>query len=174
MRKTILFMGTSLDGYIAGENDNLEFLNAVDRPGEDYGYTNFIEGVDTVVMGRRTYDIVQSFDVPWPHAGKRCYIVSRTRTGQDENVTFYNGSLPDLIAELKAQPGKNIYVDGGPEFTRTLLQQNLIDRFCLSILPIILGKGIRLFDGGFDSVPLTLESSKAYESGLVQLWYNKA
>jgi dihydrofolate reductase len=174
MRSTILFMGMSLDGYIAGPNDNLDFLSMVDRPGEDYGYFEFFNGIDTVVMGRRTYDIVMGFGGPWPHAGKRCYVASRTRTGENENVTFHNGPLPELITTLKSQPGKDIYVDGGAEFTRTLLQAGLIDRFCLSMLPILLGNGVRLFDGGFDSVPLRLESSKSYESGMVQSWYVKA
>jgi dihydrofolate reductase len=174
MRKTILFMGMSLDGYIAGPDDNLEFLSMVERPGEDYGYTDFIQGIDTVVMARRTYEIVLGFGGPWPHAGKRCYVVSRTRTGADENVTFFNGPLSELIATLKSQPGKDIYVDGGPEFTRSMLQGGLIDRFGLSVLPILLGGGVRLFDGGFGSVPLRLESSKSYESGMVQSWYVKA
>lgn len=174
MRNTILFMATSLDGYVAGENHNLEFLSSVERPGEDYGYTQFITGIDTLVMGRRTYDVVRGFGEPFPHADKRCYVVSRTRTGQDEYATFYNGSIPDLLRELKSQPGKDIYVDGGAELMREVLQAGLLDRVCLSVIPILLGGGVRVFDGGFDSVPLRLQSSQAFDSGLVQLWYSKA
>jgi dihydrofolate reductase len=125
-------------------------------------------------MGRRTYDKILSFGIPFPYPDKRCIVLSRTRIGQDDNVRYHNGGLADLIQALKAASGKDIYVDGGPELMRAMLQAGLLDKIGLSIIPVLLGAGIRLFEGGFDTVGLRLEASKAYDSGLVQLWYGKA
>ena len=168
-----VFMGVSVDGFIAQDNDVLDFLSTVERPGEDYGYAAFVAGIDTLIMGRRTYDKVLSFGIPFPHKERKCYVVSRTREGEDENVTYYGGDLGALIRDLKAQDGKGIYVDGGSELVGELLKQDLIDRLVLSLIPTLVGSGVPLFSPDRGLQDLRLIKSVSYASGLVQLWYER-
>jgi dihydrofolate reductase len=172
-RPVILYIAMSLDGYIAKDEDNLDFLSLVERSGEDYGYAAFQTEVDTLIWGRKTYDKVLSFGVPFPHKDKRCIVLSRTRTGRDANVEYYNGAVKELIAELQQQPGKNIYCDGGAEVVFELLQEALIDRMIISIIPHLVGDGVRLFKKGLPEQYLKLTRSSTFPSGLVQLWYEK-
>lgn len=172
-RKVILYIAMSLDGYIARQNNDISWLAIVEEPDEDYGYAKFVQDVDTVIMGRKTYEKVISFGIEFPHKGKKCYVISRTKTGYDENVEYYSKSLKDLIADLKNKEGKNIFIDGGAEIVNDLLKNSLIDEFAISIIPIFLGSGIRLFKDGSPEQRLKLISSKGFKMGLVQLWYQK-
>jgi dihydrofolate reductase len=171
-RKVVLYIAMSLDGYIAKDEDNLDFLSVVETPGEDYGYAAFQTEVDTLIWGRKTYDKVLSFGIPFPHKDKRCIVLSRTRAGKDENVEFYNGSVRDLVAELRQQPGKNIYCDGGGDVVYELLKEKLLDRLIISVIPHLVGKGVRLFKDGRPEQALTFVRSSTFPSGLVQLWYD--
>lgn len=170
-RKVILYIASSVDGFIAKVNGDIDWLSVVERPGEDYGYESFIETVDTVIMGRKTYDKVLSFGIKFPHKNKKCYVISRTKTGNDENVTFYGGDVSDLIQELKNKEGKNIFIDGGSEVVRELKSHNLIDEYVISYIPIMLGNGISLFQETETDSKLELIDSKSFESGLVQVSY---
>jgi len=172
-RKVILYIAMSLDGYIATENNELDWLSIVEIPNEDYGYEKFVKGVDTVIMGRKTYDKVLSYGVDFPHKGRKCYVISRARTGLDENVEYYSGNLKNLIEDLKNSEGSNIFIDGGAEIVNELLRIDMIDEFIISIIPIFLGSGIRLFKDGRPKQRLKLKSTKEFASGLVQLWYEK-
>ncbi len=171
-RKVILYIAASLDGYIAKENDDLTFLSVVETPGEDYGYGDFIKTVDTVIMGRKTYDKVLSFGIDFPHHDRKCYVVSRTKKGKDDNVEFYNGGVADLISQIRETNGKDIFIDGGAELVFELMKEDLIDRFVVSIIPYFLGEGISLFKPGRQEQKLKLIDSKMFASGLVQLWYD--
>jgi len=172
-RRVVLFIAMSLDGFIATKNNELDWLSIVETPNEDYGYEKFIQGVDTVIMGRKTYDKVLSFGVDFPHKGRKCYVITRTRTGIDNNVEYYSGNLKNLIEDLLNGEGKNIFIDGGAEIVNDLLKVDMIDEFIISIIPIFLGSGIRLFKDGRLKQPLKLKCTKEFASGLVQLWYEK-
>lgn len=172
-RPVILYIAMSLDGFIAKDEDNLDFLSVVETPGEDYGYAAFQTEVDTLIWGRKTYDKVLSFGIPFLHKDKRCMVLSRTRTGKDENVEYYNGDLKNLIAALRQQPGKGIYCDGGAEVVDALLKEWLIDKMIISIIPHLVGRGVRLFKNGRPEQYLKLIRSSTFPSGLVQLWYEK-
>ncbi len=172
-RKVILYIAMSLDGYIARENDDIDWLSMVENPPEDYGYAAFVQNVDTVIMGRKTYDKVCSFGIEFPHKGRKCYVLSRTKTGADENVEYYSGNLESLILDLKNTEGGNIFVDGGAETVNELLKLGMIDEFIVSIIPIFLGSGIRLFKDGRPEQKLKLRGSTEYAAGLVKLWYEK-
>lgn len=172
-RKVVLYIAMSLDGYIARLDGDIDWLSIVEKPPEDYGYAKFIETVDAVIMGRKTYDKVLSFNMGFPHKGRKCYVVSRTRTGVDGDVEYYSGNLEELIAELKARDGKNIFIDGGAEVVNQLLKSKMIDELILSIIPIFLGSGIRLFQEGCPEQQLNLKSMFSFETGLVQLWYQQ-
>ncbi|HLP71685.1 MAG TPA: dihydrofolate reductase family protein [Bacteroidales bacterium] len=174
-RKTILFIAASLDGYIATQDEDLSFLSIVDMEGEDYGYEEFIRTVDTVIMGRKTYDWIMNELNEYPHPDKDSYIITRTSRPDMDRVKFYTGSLNDLIRHLKLNDeGKNIFIDGGAEVIDVLLKENLIDEFIISIIPILLGDGIRLFKDGRPESRLKLMHSECYGTGLVQLHYKKA
>ena len=170
-RKIILYIAMSLDGCIAKDEGNLDFLSLVASPGEDYGYGEFIRTVDTVIMGRKTYDKVLSFGIDFPHKGKTCYVYSRTKKGKDANVEFFGGNIATLLSDLKSKEGLNIFIDGGAELVHELLKENLIDRFVISVIPVLLGNGISLFKNGRPEQVLQLISSKSFPSGLVQLCY---
>jgi dihydrofolate reductase len=171
MRKVILYIAQSLDGFIAGEDGDISWLSIVETPGEDYGYGDFIKTVDTVIMGRKTYDKVLSFWTGFPHRDRKCYVVSSTRKGRDENAEFYSGKIGELIESLKKEEGGNIFIDGGAEVVRELREENRIDEYVISILPVFIGKGVRLFADTERKADLELLECRRYDSGLVQLKY---
>lgn len=172
-RKVILYIATSLDGYIATQDENLDFLSVVEQEGEDYGYAEFIKTVDTVIVGRKTYDKVLNMGYAFPHSDKQSYIITRSPKPPIGNIQFYTNDPGALILKLKDQSGKNIFVDGGAEIVHLLMQENLIDQFCISVIPVFLGDGIRLFKDGRPQLPIKLISAQAFKSGLVQSWYEK-
>lgn len=174
MKNVVIYIACSLDGYIAKPNDDLSFLSLAEQEGEDYGYSDFIKTVDTVVMGRKTYDWVMRQVPVFPHADKESYIITRTARPPAGNTTFYTGDAKELIQSLKRQDGKDIFIDGGAEVIHTLLKDNLIDEFYISIIPILLGEGVRLFKEDFPEQQLRLIDVKHFKSGLVQLHYTRA
>lgn len=173
-RKVILYIATSLDGYIAKPNDDLSFLSIVQQEGEDYGYSDFVNSVDTVILGRKTYDWVMTQVPEFPHADKNAFIVTRTARPNVGKINFYTGNLKDLILQLKAGQGKNIFIDGGAEIVNELLKENLIDEFIISIIPILVGSGTKLFKDGRPEQLLELVLTKQFDKGLVQLHYKRA
>jgi dihydrofolate reductase len=170
-RKLILYIACSLDGHIAASDDDLSFLDQVQKTGEDYGYTDFISGVDTVILGRKTYDWVMDRVDVFPHAGKETYVITRSEKPHDGNIIFYTSDLRELITGLKSQPGKNIFCDGGAEVVNEILREKLFDEMILSVIPVLLGDGIRLFQDNRPEQGAKLLSSRQYDTGLVQLHY---
>jgi len=170
-RKVILYIAMSLDGYISQKNDDLTFLSAVDRVGEDYGYGDFISTIDTIISGRKTYDWVINHIGEYPHSDKDSYIITRTPHPDKGNLKFYSGELKSLITKLKSENGRDIFVEGGAEIVNELLKDNLIDEYYISIVPVLIGDGIRLFNDGRPEQKLTFLEARQYESGLVMLHY---
>lgn len=173
-RKVILYIATSLDGYIAKPNDDIGFLSIVEQDGQDYGYADFAKTVDTVIMGRKTYDkgIAMGFD--FPHADKDAYIITRTSRPNIGSLKSYAGDLKLLIHRLKSENGKNIFCDGGAEVVNELMKNELIDEFIISVIPILVGNGIKLFKDGRPEQKLELVSTKQFDKGLTQLHYKRA
>jgi dihydrofolate reductase len=172
-RKLILYIATSLDGYIAAPNDDLSFLDAVAKEGEDYGYGEFIQTIDTVIIGRKTYDWIMAHVPEFVHADKDTYVITRTPREQIGNTRFYTGDMKELVARLKSEEGKNIFVDGGAEVVNALLLDNLIDEFVISVIPVLLGAGVRLFKDGCGQQGLELVDVKGFKTGLVQMQYRR-
>lgn len=170
-RKVVLYIAMSLDGYIAKSNDDISFLSIVEEKGEDYGYQDFIKTIDVVIMGRKTYDKVLSFGIPFPHADKKVFVITRNQKPAKDNITFYSGDIVELIRSLKKENGANIFVDGGAEIVNLMLKLNLIDECIISIIPVFLGDGILLFKSGREENKLKLINSKTFNKGLVQLHY---
>jgi dihydrofolate reductase len=175
MRKISLFIAMSLDGYIAKPNDDLSFLKLVEKEGEDYGYAEFMETIDTLIIGRKTYDYVLK-EIGSTHYdnGKRdVYVMTRTERPPVGRTIFYTGNLPDLVARLKSEKGKNIYCDGGAEIINELMKQDLIDEFIISVIPVFLGGGTRLFKDGRPEQSLEFITAKTFETDLIQLHYKR-
>ncbi|ADY52025.1 bifunctional deaminase-reductase domain protein [Pseudopedobacter saltans DSM 12145] len=175
MRKISLFIATSLDGYIAKPNDDLSFLKLVEKDGEDYGYAEFTSTVDTLIIGRKTYDyVLKEIGSSYYDNGDRdVYVITRTARPSTGRTTFYAGNLKDLIDRLRSENGKNIYCDGGAEVINELLKYDLIDEFIISIVPVLLGNGIRLFNDGRPEQMLEFVKAKTFETGLTQLHYKR-
>jgi dihydrofolate reductase len=170
-RKVILYIATSLDGYIAKPNDDLSFLSIVEQEGQDYGYADFVKSVDTVILGRKTYDWVVAQVPEFLDADKDSYIITRTPRPGKGKINFYTGDLKDLVLRLKSDQGKNIFIDGGAEIVNELLKQKLIDEFIISVIPILIGNGTRLFKDGRPEQTLKLVDVRQFDTGLLQVHY---
>ncbi len=168
-----VFIATSVDGYIAREDGRIDWLHSVDRPGEDYGYQAFFDSVDGVVMGRTTYNAVLGFGGDWPFAGKRCVVLTHRPPPPRATESFSSETPADLVARLGREGLQHLYVDGGTVI-RQFLAAGLVDQLTLSLVPVLLGGGIRLFDAGAAELPLVLEASRAFPSGLTQNRYRAA
>lgn len=175
MRRLSLFIATSLDGYIAKPNDDLSFLKIVEKEGQDYGYAEFTENIDTIILGRKTYDwVLREIGTSHYDNGKRkVYVITRTERPGVGNTQFYTGNLIHLVQQLKSENGKNIYCDGGAEIVNELLKSDLIDEFIISIVPVLVGNGTRLFKDGRPEQILELVHSETFDTGLIQLHYKR-
>ena len=172
MRKLVVYIASSVDGYIAALNDDLSFLKRVEKEGEDYGYGEFIKTIDTIILGRKTFDWV-NMNVPGHYGDKRTYVITHESKPAEGNVTYYSGSLPELVKQLKQEEGKNIFCDGGATIVNQLLQNDFVDELTISLIPVLLGEGVRLFADGRPEQALQLESAKSFDTGLVQLYYHR-
>ena len=173
MRKVKLYIACSIDGYIATRDGDIGFLDQVAVVGEDYGYESFMKTIDTIIMGRKTYEKILSFDMPFPHQKELVYVFSNTLTGKNEYVTFIDQDVKAFIETLKQKKGKDIFLDGGAHLIRSFLDLNLVDDMIISIVPVLLGDGIPLFLPGLKQSGFKLVASTSFESGLVQLHYQK-
>ncbi len=175
MRKLSLFIATSLDGYIAGPGDDLSFLKRVEKEGEDYGYARFTDTIDTLIIGRKTYDyVVREIGASHYDNGEReVYVITRTGRPVAGKTIFHTGSPADLVRQLKSESGKGIYCDGGAEVIHELLQYDLVDELTVSVIPVLLGSGTRLFKDGRPEQGLELMNAKSYDTGLIQIHYRR-
>ncbi|QCR21641.1 dihydrofolate reductase family protein [Pontibacter sp. SGAir0037] len=175
MRKISLFIAMSLDGYIAKPNDDLSFLKLVEKEGEDYGYAAFTNTIDTLIIGRRTYDYVLKEIGPshYDNGQRDVYVITRTERPQVGRTVFYTGNITELVKRLKSEKGKNIYCDGGAEVINELLKHDLIDEFIISVIPVLLGNGTRLFKDDRPEQILEFIEAKTFETGLTQLHFKR-
>jgi len=167
-----VYIASSLDGFIARADGSIDWLKIVERPGEDYGYRAFFDSVDTLVIGRSTYQLALGFDT-WPYAGKRCVVLTHEASEPRHDEQFHSGSVSALAARLSAEGARRVYVDGG-SVIQQFLNAGLISDLTISVIPVLLGDGIRLFSKAPVELALELYESKSFESGLVQLRYRTA
>lgn len=175
MRTLTIFIAATLDGYIAQPNDDLSFLKVVEKEGEDYGYSEFTKTIDTIILGRRTYDWVLREIGPshYDNGERDVYVITRTERPATGRTTFYTGNLTELVQQLKSGTGKNIYCDGGSEIIDELLKDDLVDELVISVIPILVGNGTPLFKAGRPEQLLELISAKTFDTGLIQLHYRR-
>ena len=166
-----VFIGTSLDGFIARRSGTYDFLPA--DGGEPHGYVEFMAGIDTLVIGRKTFETVLPFS-EWPYAGKRVVVLSSQSLDlskvRQHRVEQMAGEPRDIVARLEASGAKSLYVDGGDTVQR-FLRAGLIQRLIITRVPVLIGDGIPLF--GMVPRDITLEhvATTSYRSGLVKSEY---
>lgn len=172
MKKTTLYIAASLDGFIARTDGSVDWLPAPVIGGEDYGYAAFLETVDTLVMGRKSYEQSLTFG-PWPYGGRRCVVFSGTRGGQrDAQAEFVDGDIAACVRELKVGPCDGvIWLFGGAEVVAACLAGDVVDEIILTTVPVLLGEGIRLFPQTTWMTRLRLEDVRSFPDGLVQQRY---
>ncbi len=167
--KVSIYIGSSIDGYIARKDGNLDWLHYGHTGDEDYGFKKFISTIDAVVMGRNTYEVVANFD-EWAYKNKRVIILSTTLTKVRNEAELFSGELTELLAKLYAENIKHVWIDGGITVSR-FLEAGLVDDITVSIIAMVLGSGIPLFNTMNQEQKCHLVSTQSYPSGLVQLKY---
>ena len=173
MRDVTLFIAMSLDGYIAGKNSNVYWLGGqVPEDDDTVTYQEFIKGIDTVIMGATTYRQLVSELSPddWVYHGLTTYVVTHRPEKSTDEIIFTNESPENLIPRLKAGNGSGIWICGGASIAQQLTRADLIDRYHISVIPTLLGSGIRLFDTMERERRLRLVCTKSY-NGITDLVY---
>lgn len=175
-RDVILYIAMSIDGYIADTKGSIAWISGQDRNVEtEDTFTLFFQNVDTVIMGRTTYNQIVNELSPneWPYIGTETFVITHDENSNgSEHICFCNTSVCRLVTELKKQSGKDIWICGGALIARQLIAEDLIDTYHLAIIPVILGGGIRLFDTTHQSINLSLDDTKQY-NGIIELTYNR-
>ena len=168
MRKLILQLAVSLDGFIEGPNGEFDWCFT----DQDYGMIDFFNRIDAVFFGRKSYEVAMSIpdNAGWMPPVKQ-YIFSNTLKSVDQPAELVQGDIISKITSIKEQPGKDIWLFGGASLTKSLLEAKLIDELILAVHPILLGNGKPLFHNINDRIKLNLLNTKAYNTGLVMLSY---
>lgn len=166
-----VFIAATLDGFIAADDGSIAFLDCVQAPGEDYGFQAFFHGIDTVVLGRNTWETVTGFG-EWPFVGKKVVVLTHRPLTAQHNEIVYAGALETLLVQLGRDGARRIYLDGG-NVIRQALAEGVVDEMTLSTIPVLLGRGRPLFgaDAGASGWPgmlWRLTAIDAFPSGLVQ------
>lgn len=170
-----VFIATSLDGYIARANDDLDWLpaNGEGAEGEDHGYVEFFASVDALVVGRRTLEKVLTFST-WPYGDTPVVVLSGRTTGLPPlpvpTAEYLHATPHEIVERLAARGAQHLYVDGGITIQR-FLDAGLIDRMTITRIPIILGAGVPLFGPVHRDIHLRHVWTRTYPSGFVQSQY---
>lgn len=173
MRKLILYTAMSLDGKIAGPDDDVSWLDQIPNPDQsDYGYGEFVKEIDTTLMGGNTYRWIMNQDIPFPYPDTDNFVLTRDAGLPDnEHVSFINDNHVERIKAIKSAEGKDIWLIGGAQANRLCLAAGIIDELRVFVMPVILGEGITLVQPEDQRQSLELADSKTYQSGVVELRY---
>jgi dihydrofolate reductase len=167
------FCATSLDGFLAGDGDDLSWLPEPDPGGGDHGFAAFLSQMGAILMGRRTYDVVVKFDVPWPYGDLPVLVAThRPLMPAASTVRAVSGDIGAMVdAARSTAAGRDVYVDGGDLLRRTL-DAGLLDEVTVTVVPVVLGRGLPLFAGALARHRLLLRGQSVHPQGLVQLTYD--
>jgi dihydrofolate reductase len=170
MRKVVLGLGISLDGYIARPDGAVDFLFMP----KDYSMEPFFATIDTAIMGRKTYDDAVRMGGSFGSSAMKNYVFSHSQPpGERGGVTFVNESPKSFLANLSKRPGKNIWLMGGGKLARDFLKDDLVDELYIGIVPVLIGEGIPLFPSGFPQREFSLVENKTFSKGLIALKYER-
>ena len=169
----IVYIATSVDGYIATKDGGIDWLHEIPNPtGSDYGFSDFMNRIDALVMGRKTFETVLGFE-EWPYS-KLVFVWSKTLTSLDPDLKgkaeLISGTARSVTQELRAKGFKNLYIDGGKTI-QSFLNEGQIDELIITRIPVLLGEGTPLFVPSERSCKLKAEKTDIYEGGLVKTHY---
>ena len=171
--EVLVFLGISLDGFIAGEGGDLSWLQAcADESPADTGYNELMARVDALVLGRNTYDAVLQFK-DWPFGDKPVYVLTHRPLTSKHGERAVQGDIEQALRTVQTEGARCIYLDGG-HVVRQALQKHLVDELVLSWVPVVLGQGVKLFEEGLPPLHWHLDQSRSFKSGLVQARYRRA
>lgn len=175
-QENIVFIARSLDGYIAGKNGELDWLSMIPNPDhQDMGFTTVMDRVDALVMGKNTFEVICSFDVPWPYS-KPVYVISTTLTEIPEKyqdkAELVKGTIPEVLSQLHQKGCHKLYIDGGA-VVQSFLKEDLIDELIITTIPILLGNGIPLFGHLPQSLAFDHVKSEVFLEQIVQNTYRR-
>jgi dihydrofolate reductase len=164
------FIAVSVDGFIARQDGRIDWLDPFHD--EDHGYGAFFASVDTLVIGRGTYETVLGFPA-WPYGDKRVIVCTTRPASPTHGEELWSGPVRALAEKLDREGARRVYLDGG-ELIRGFLREGLVDELTIDVVPLVLGAGRPLFGSGLPELPLKLLEAKSFPSGLVQLRYARA
>ncbi|QDU29562.1 Dihydrofolate reductase [Anatilimnocola aggregata] len=169
MTKVVLFIATSLDGFIASPDGTVDWL----FHDADYGYTEFMASIDAVVMGRKTWEQAKTFEAV-PFAGKTVFVLARSNTSTaDERIRFVQGEAPQILHQIRAEATKDIWLVGGGDVIQQFIAHDLIDEYRIFVHPVILGSGLPLFLPQAKMTTLSFVSNTPFQSGLIEMRYKR-
>ena len=168
------YIATSLDGYIADQNGGLDWLHSLPNPDQsDFGFADFMSRVDALVMGRKTFETVCSFDGPWPYS-KPVFVLSRSLAaipeGYQDKAEWVEGSVHEVVLSLNERGYRNLYIDGG-QTIQSFLKEDLIDEMIITTLPVLLGGGTPLFGGLVQPLDFEHRSTEVLLDAMVKSCY---
>jgi dihydrofolate reductase len=166
MRRIILNIASSLDGYIAREDRSVDWLPTGGN--DDFGMKRFMDSVDTVLLGRTTYEQILTFDCDYPYADKKSYVFSKNSKMENKDNVEFVSEIVDFSKKLVESPGKDIWLVGGAEIISVFLKAKLIDEIVLSMMPVAIGSGISLFKDLSKDIKFEILETIEYP-GLTQL-----
>lgn len=175
MKKVVLYIASSLDGYIADTNHSVDWIQGQDESIELLDtYTPFFNTIDTVIMGKRTYDQIIKELSPdkWPYSGVLTYVFTHEHLGAKNDIIFTQENPSQLVNRLKRENGKDIWICGGADIINQLMEDNIIDIFHITTIPVILGGGIKLFDRTGRKLYLELIDTQEY-NGIIEAIYKR-
>lgn len=164
---TSSFVGVSLDGFLARLDGTIDWLERFE--GGEHGYRAFFDSVDTIVVGRKTYDFVLTMK-SWPYRGKRCFVMTHRDVGGHNGERAYSGEPAGILQHLEAEGARHVYVDGGVVI-REFLAARLLDELTMTVVPSLIGEGLPLFGGVKIESGLVLVEVKSFGGGLAQMRY---
>ncbi|WP_418300786.1 dihydrofolate reductase family protein [Lysinibacillus fusiformis] len=168
-REVVLYIATSLDGFIAKEDNDLQWLTETEGEG-DAGYAEMYQSIDTSIMGKKTYDYIMKNSESFPYPEKKCYVFSNSEKDSNEYVEFVNEDVVEFTRKLKEQEGSKIWMVGGAGILDAFIKENLVDEYIITVTPHILGSGIPLFKENNPQIDLILIDTKRYGQ-FVQMHY---
>ncbi|WP_417084788.1 dihydrofolate reductase family protein [Evtepia gabavorous] len=175
MRKVSLFIAMSLDGYIADSKGGVDWLNGHGNYDENTDtYSEFAKTIDTILMGWNTYHqiVTELSPMEWVYNEFTTYVITHNEHTSSEKIRFVDINPVDLVKRLKEQNGKDIWVCGGANLVQQLVNEDLIDYYYITVIPTLLGSGIRLFENGKYEIKLRLLDTQSY-NGMTDLIYTR-
>lgn len=172
----IVNIATSMDGFIADKDGGLDWLHSIPNPDNlDFGWADFMEQIDALIMGRNTFEVVCGFDGEWPYA-KPVFVLSNTMTTIPESYSdkaeIVSGPLPQVVKTLNTRGFNNLYIDGGKTI-QSFLQADLIDELTITLIPILLGGGVPLFSTLTKPLEFKHISTQVHLDAMVQTHYRR-